>query len=321
MCVSVRPATFGGTVVGEYEADAKTRVVFYQNVIGNTSRKARPTRSPVLSTSTRTPLTAPRRRTPPNWSGNGGSAQGNALVIPLMTSDFDSVKLLDLTLNTPNLLKDIRLAVQPPMPISDSRGPKRRGGGDEVRIRQFDIYTLVEASRASLIPNAVKAVEARKRPPLSDEIFKALEAGYDCPFAVACFNDEDAGESKPIAYSFKPEYPDFFMIYTLDSHDGKAPDLDAVVDLDHAVFVGSYKMKGGNQINYTDEIPAGLRKFVPNSVIGQVFPKGTRMINGDIVVSVEDARAGNFNAYRTAPPCGPARDRISVADALRAAQK
>ncbi|MCA9804867.1 MAG: hypothetical protein KC777_23015 [Cyanobacteria bacterium HKST-UBA02] len=305
MCISIAPVSFGNTVTGLYEADDKTHVIFYQNVV---SQKGAST--PVTRTRSRRGATAPS-----NWTGR--KASGNALVIPIMTDDFKSIRLLSDTADTPDLLADVRRSLQPPR--RRSRGSLRgsKGMSDQVIIQQFDIYTLVLAPHASLIPDAIKKVPAAKRPPLEQELFNQLEAWYDCPFAVACFSDADAGESKPVAYAYSPKYPDYFMIYTLDGHDGSVPNLDAVVDLDHTVFAGSYRMDGGKSVAYSDEIPAGLEKFVPRSVVGKAFPKGTRMINGDIVVAVEDVVAGRFSAFRAVPPNAGEREPLTLADAER----
>lgn len=330
MCMSIAPVTFGKTITGLYEADAKTHVIFYQNAIGATSLPrfggGRGRRSGDLIA-----LTAPRtpRRgsgVPKNWDTGkktgSDAANGNALVIPLMTKKFKSIRLLTDTAETPHLLSDIRKAVQPV-----SRGGLRRGGpvafgkgADTVVIQQFDIYTIVTASRASLIPDAVKSIESRKRPPLAADVFAAIEEWYDCPFAVACFNNADAGESKPIAFAYEPKYPGQFLIYTLDGHDGTVPDLDATVELDHAVFAGSYRASSGKPVRYSDDMPAGLTKFVPNFVVGEAFPKGTRMINGDILVQVDDVVEGKWDASRVLPPNGPDRAPISLADAIRDAR-
>jgi hypothetical protein len=327
MCISIAPVTFGNTVTGLYEADENTHVIFYQNTVSGASnlRRSRSGGTPVLS------MTAPAKRgrrsapkTPSNWNtgrtAGSEAANGNALVIPLLTDNFDSIKLLRETANTPNLLKDIRRAVQPPA----SRGGLRRGGGkgisfgvDTVVIESFDIYTLVLASRASLIPDAVKSIESRKRPPLAKETFAALEQWYDCPFAVACFNNEDAGEAKPIAYAYEPKYPDQFLIYTLDGHDGTVPDLNATVELDHAVFVGSYRASTGRPVSYGDYIPGTLKQYLPAKVVGTAFQKGTRLINGDILVAVDDVVEGKFEAFRVLPPNAPDRAPVSLAEALK----
>lgn len=335
MCLSIAPTTFGKTITGLYEADAKTHVIFYQNAVGTTPGGSHPHRRYVGGNSGLLSMTAPPTRRgrgrssgePSNWdipetttstgAKQSDQANGNALVIPLMTKSFKSIKLLREFANMPNMLKDIRRTLQPV-----SRGGMRRGGMlsaskgiDQVQILQYDIYTIVLATRASLIADAVAELPSNIRPPLAQDLFDKLEEMYDCPFAVACFDNAKAGESKPIAFAYTPKYPKRFMIYTLDGHDGKVPDLNATVTLDHVVFVGSYLQQNGAHVSYRDEVPAEVAKYLPKTVVGKTFPAGTRMVNGDILVSVDDAREGNFNAFRVLPPKGPARKPIALADA------
>ena len=329
MCLSIAPVKFGKTVTGLHEADAKTHVIYYQNAIGATTlpfgRRRGGAGGLIAMTAPRS--TPTRRRgnadaVPDNWDtgtkAGSDAANGNALVIPLMTKKFSSIRLLRETADTPRLLDNIRTAVQPSM----GRGVLRRSksvsfGVDTVVVEQFDIYTIVTASRASLIPEAVKNIESRKRPPLAAETFAAIEKWYNCPFAVACFNNADVGESKPIAFAYEPKYAGKFLIYTLDGHDGTVPDLDATVELDHAVFASSYRASTGNHVHYSDTIPAALEKYVPKLVVGTAFPAGTRMINGDILVDVADVVEGKWLPSRVLPPNGPKRKPMSLADAMR----
>ena len=301
MCIAIAPMpqSFAKTVEGLFEAETGEHVSFYSNTVGRPRHRP----SDLIAAAPRG--IAPRQQTrrsgrPSHWKVN--EALGNALVIPLLTDDFESIHLLRETADTPNLLRDIRSALTPPRPKTrGGRGVSFGMGADSVKIENFDIYTLVQASRASLIPDAVRLVDSKKRPPLNAKLFEFLESAYDCPFVVACFDPSEGGSSKPIAYRYRPRYADLFMIYTLDSHDGSVPKLDEVVTLDHAVFAGSYRMKGGTPVDYSDKIPASLRPYVPTNVVGRSLD-GKKLVNGDIVVSVDDVVAGKFDALRVSPP-------------------
>ncbi len=331
MCISIAPIEFAETVTGLYEAADGKHVVFYQNKAGKPKRfegvlSAAPHDFGVVGPQIGgLGLTAPR-----NWTGGGKPRRelpgnwlpskplGNALVIPIMSDDFDSIELLKETAQTPRLLSDIRDALSGPrllggrgsVSFSDAKGI------DRVEVEQFDIYMLVKASRAGLIPDAVQSLPLRVRPPVNAELFDFLEKNYDCPFVLGCFNNDDVGPtSKPIAYKYTPSFPGHFMIYTTDSHSGKAPELDAKVKLDHAIWVGSHRLTKGTKVHYSDAIPAALQPYVPSQVLGRTLHNVT-MINGDFAVAVDDVAAGNFNAYRVSTPYGPQRERISLADLL-----
>lgn len=323
MCISIRPTEFGKTITGIYEAPGGWHVEFYQNTVGRPAPATRRRGAGLLSAE---PLGAPG-----NWADDAPSAvaipdnwlddepRGNALVMPIF-GDWDSIELLSGMKSVPNALKDIRTALQPiSKSLSFSLGGSRGARSADVVIEQYDVYTIVRASSPKLIPEAVKALPANVRPPINQPQFDALDLWYRInniavPFAVCCFAEESAREAKPIAFKYRPLVPGFFSIYTLDEHEGGVPKLDAEVDLDHNVFVGSYRMaeNAGNPVHYSDNIPADLRPYLPTQVIGAAFEKGTRLVNGDIVISVEDVVAGRFNAYRALPPGAPKRARTKL---------
>ncbi len=333
MCFTVAPTTLGRSVTGNHEADENTHVTWYQNaVLGLTP--GRPRRGVFATTGTRQALTAPRRTTrrtptsiPDNWDDGsdnaGATGTGNGLVIPLLTDDFASIRLLD-TEKTPHILTDIRRALQPSVFATDSRRvSKSVGAADTVIVQNLGIYTLVLASRASLIPDAVNSslVEPRKRPPVNQEGFDAIDKGYDCPVAIACFDNNDSGDSLPIAYAYAPRYKNRFMLYTLDGHGGR-PDLNAYVEMDHVLFASSYRLKKGTTIHYRDSIPAELEAYVPRQAVGQVIPKGTMVLNGDVLVKTDDVARGVWSPQRVIPPkATPKRKPMPFADAIKKKKK
>ncbi len=331
MCWSIAPTTFGESITGMHQANEKVHVTWYENaVLGLTPGRPRPG---VLSATAERGLTAPRtstrrgqRRLPDNWDDGsddeGATGTGNGLVIPLLTDNFNSIRLLD-TEGTPNLLTDIRRALQPTMGRTLRRNGAKSLGADTVIVQKLGIYTLVLASRASLIPNAVNspAVEPRKRPPTNQDGFDALEEGYDCPVVVACFDNREKGRALPIAYAYEARFPKHFLLYTLDGHDGKRPDLNAYVEMDHVLFASSYRMQAGKgtQINYRNAIPADLEQYVPRQVLGQVVPKGTKVLNGDVLLNVDKVAQGIWDPKRVIPPnAKPARKPIPFAEAIQA---
>ncbi|MBX9572072.1 MAG: hypothetical protein K2X77_24480 [Candidatus Obscuribacterales bacterium] len=228
--------------------------------------------------------------------------EGNCLVIPLL-GKWGSLQLLN-TSEVPNILIDVSNSLKLPQPRRLMVGSSY-GGSSAIIFLQFSIYDIVIAENASALPSVLSQINPLKRPKINEEVFNTLEAWYQCPIAVCCFNNGESGSAKPLAFAFEPLYPERLVVYTLDSHDGQRPDPSALVNLDHTVFVGSYLTPGSMcaHVSYQDEIPAHLRPYLPLNVMGT--PIGEKMENGDIIFSTADVRAGIFDGLRSLPPFGP----------------
>src|SRR5262249_34681280 len=88
-----------------------------------------------------------------------------------------------------------------------------------------------------------------------------------------------------------------------DGHNGDVPELDAQVERDHTVFVGSDALVNGHDVFWQDEIPAELKPYLPARVLGKTL--STRTINGDLVFQAKDVRQGNFKGLMALPPYAP----------------
>lgn len=234
--------------------------------------------------------------------------QGNCLIIPLLGS-WSSIRLLN-TIHSPEILNDISKAIGPSIQDrSLAAGTTWGGASGSIVFMKFDIYDIVLAERASDIPQVLPQIVAHKRPKVNDAVFETFDSWYGCPVAVCCFEQARSGEGKPLAFAFEPTYPDRLVVYTLDAHDGNPPDPLRQVKLDHDLFVGSYCMEAGlksNQsalVKYSDAIPADLKPFMVERVLGSKFDQ--HLENGDVMFSVEDVRRGVFNGLRTLPPRAP----------------
>lgn len=316
MCVSMGPIEFSNTIHGIFEVNVGGQVqhvVFYQNTVAKAKAKALPAGSPPQQFIGQ-PAGATSRR--PAWASQPGGAAnwqltepatGNALIIPLL-GDFSTVKLVDLS-NNKSALKDIAEALTPRGRGAVSKSMLSFGdlGGmrGEVQVLDYDIYTIVIAECAGDIPRAVQAVPARKRPKAVQSIFDAFEAGYGTPIAVCCFDPEEGGEAAPVAFRYVPYDVDHLFLYTLDGHDGNAPDYNAQVKLDHTLFVGSYLMQGGLHIGYSEPIANELKPYMPTRIVGGVFSSTHQ--NGDVVFDAAEVRKGVFNGLRALPPGAPAQ--------------
>lgn len=251
-----------------------------------------------------------------NWRRQGGKPrrlkqlaqedvpQGNCLIIPIMGS-WESIKLLN-TADTPRLLMDVANAVQLPDGIATPYG---QAGGDSGRTAflQFDVYDIVIAEDASKIGEVVERIDIEKRPDVNSKVFKRLEQYYRCPLAICCFKSSQQAEAKPIGIAFKPTDPDQIVVYTLDGHDGYPPNPYSTVDLDHTIFVGSYRTPEEFTafVTYRDQIPYELKPYLLDRVMG--MPLSTQMVNGDIVFDAAAVRAGCFSGLRALPRYSPAQ--------------
>ncbi|CAN5367277.1 hypothetical protein BH11CYA1_BH11CYA1_46100 [soil metagenome] len=332
MCVSLHPARFSDTVVGIFEGPNGRRYLAYQNVAANLAKLANPPAKTVVAKAV---VEKPVRRgsrgicrkpTEGKSSWNFESAvtpaptapsvvpaptisSGNAMILPI-PDDVANIEVIDTT-TCPAFLKDIRSALTP-----RSRGGMlgadsvRRGSKSiEVRIINFDVYTIVIAKNAAAMRKALAsdAVPADRRPALNADMIKAYTKWYPgWAIAVCCFNNADAKEAKPLLFSYEPSKqanPDDFFVPTLDAHDGKVPDLSARVDVDHTVFVATNDMAANRAttVYYHDsDVAPGVAQLLPKAVIGKVL-RGT-MGNGDIIFRRSDLAAGKFNGLRALPP-------------------
>lgn len=174
-------------------------------------------------------------------------------------------------------------------------------GNDRLVFLSFDIYDIVIAENASRIAEVLPQINPEKRPRINPEIFDTIERWYQCPVAVCCFSTADEAEAKPIGFAYEPLFPDRLIVYTLDAHDGNAPQQGAIVTVDHTIFVGSYATAPEYcaQINYTDLIPEHLAPYLLHHAMGVDIHQS--LPNGDIVFDTAAVRAGYFHATRKMP--------------------
>lgn len=317
MCVSLHPAHFSDTIVGVFEGKDGRRYLAYQNTAQNLASGSP---APAAATTTRKP-TRRGTRSAGNWSfeqavtpaasAKTAAGTGNAMILPIPDA-VDNIELIDTT-TCPNFLKDIRSALTP-----RTRGGLRGGvsfGADSaksVRIIEFDVYTIVIAKNAKELAKAIKsdAVSADRRPALNDDIIKAYTKWYpNWAIAVCCFNNTDAKRAKPLLFSYEPtkqDDPDYLFVPSLDAHDGKVPDLNASVDVDHTIFVATSDMSDnhGMTVFYSDPtIALGVAELLPRKVTGKVVSGSYR--NGDVVFKRSDLKQGVVRGLRALPPGAP----------------
>jgi hypothetical protein len=335
MCCSLWPVRFSGTIVGTWEVLVGGRlnhVLWYQNRVGANdlveayfdlvvSRSIdQPTYPWSWQVQFRRTLAdygiplehaenevawrtdgKPPRRLHEIETANGGKS-GNCLIIPI-PGVWESIKLLN-TVPIPDILSDIAKAVRLPPTRSGGFGAapsEATAAAEPIIIIKFDIYDIVLAKHAPDCAAALQQIDPAKRAEINPEIFDVFDQWYGCPVALCCFKNSDRGEAKPIAFTFEPLHPDKIIVYTLDGHNGRAPLLDAVVPLDHTVFVGSYlNQTEGAQVTYTDHAPSNLQPYILDRVMGTEISE--KLENGDIMFLADEVRKGIFNGIRSLPP-------------------
>lgn len=303
MCVSLQPAALTNTIVGVYEDSNGRRYLAYQNTVASLAANTQP-----VAANTQSPAAVPGQWTFDDLPSAAVDfrAGGNAMILPIPAEVAD-IEVLDTSAYS-HFLKDIREALIPP--VAMSRGTLSFGAGQQmVRVISFDIYTIVIAANAQAIATVINsdAVPEQCRPALNDDIVEAYTGWYPgWAIAVCCFNNGEAQEAKPLLFSYRPtrQDPDYFFIPTLDCHDGGVPDLTAMVEVDHTIFVACNGMDGplAYWVDYSDAAAEPLRRSgaLPAKVVGRQL-RGT-MRNGDIVFRRCDLEAGQFRGLRALPP-------------------
>lgn len=144
--------------------------------------------------------------------------------------------------------------------------------------------TYVSARNFAEAAAALGQVREDRRPEFSAEFIEGCSALYTDPIVIACWAGSVTMD--PLLLWYVPSNEKTFRIPTMDAHDGKAPDLFAMVDTDHIVSVSAGK-KNGSHIHYSEEIPDRVRGLLPTRSHG-VALKG-RFQNGDLFVEVKDS--------------------------------
>lgn len=299
-CCSLQPAHFSSTkgFTGEALKDGKVvHLLGYQNTVANRV--------------------------------SGATATGNAMFLPIPAKPgtMTQQNVLDTT-SCPRFMEDMENAIRDR--LKGGRGLSRGGSLGVVPasfvVFEHDIYTVVLANNAEVIPEALKQVPAEKRPALNPAIFKAYAKWYPgWTFALCCFNTSQESQAKPLLWWYEPMYSERLFFPALDAHNGNPPNLGARVDVDHALIASSYKLnpsvasgtkpkvlKSGypiyavaHQVQYRDtSMSASLRKLLPDFAIGKQYSQ--QMPNGDFWFEADDVRRGIFDVKRELPP-GAAR--------------
>lgn len=303
MCVTLAPAKLSNTTL--YAAEVRTpdrtvHVLGYQNKAQNLAvgAPAKRIHRGKDDWDWESPAPRPEAKRP--------VLSGNAMLLPFPArpGSMTHANVLE-TKGCPNILKDLAEAVRPKF-----RSKGAMLGGDAIAksfsVQVFDtgIYTVVLASDARAIPGALGRVPEERRPQLNPEIFEAYASWYpDWTMALCCFSNTEAVLADPLLWWYEPMRPDRLFAPSLDSHTGGVPDLTAEVEIDHSVVFGTFDMEAGDDVYYKDNVPAALKPYLLERVVGDQFHGPSN--NGDFVARTEDVRQGNCSPKRLPPPGAP----------------
>jgi hypothetical protein len=172
-----------------------------------------------------------------------------------------------------------------------------------VKVFEHDIYTVLLAIDPTLISSALDQVPKRKRPPLDPDLLAFYARQYpEHMIAVCCFDNADAQRAKPLLMWYPPIEPDLLVVPALDCHTGAPPELDSPVSVDHWVLFGTDEggPDWGSPVTYAPTMRAKLRRFLPDSVVGDYFQG--EFVNGDFAIDHADLLAQRYDRIRRIQP-------------------
>lgn len=222
------------------------------------------------------------------YQNKAKSSGPNAMVLPFPTSEPMSQDNVIDTSSFKNFLKDITNASKIHMRYLGTS----RGFNSLAQVFDVGSYTIVLADNIKQIHDALDQVPEHKRPSISYNFLTGYSKLYkDQPIAVCCW--DGAIEAEPLLWWYVPRDKSVLFIPTMDAHDGNAPKLEAIVDADHIVSVGSTlpdKTSRQRRVVYQDKIPASVRALLPSSSYG--FKVYNRTKNGDMFVQTNKFNVG-----------------------------
>jgi hypothetical protein len=176
---------------------------------------------------------------------------------------------------------------------------------------EHDIYTVVLAANAALIPEALSLVPEHRRIPANRPLFDFYARMYpDYAVALCCFDNRDAARSDPLLLWYTPLYPDRYELPAIDCHTGGVPDIGAPAYVDHWVILGTDEEPdlqdgawGTARMDWSEEVRSSAAgAFLPAAITGRTYT-GLHP-NGDFMISRADLLAGRTAAMERVGPGG-----------------
>lgn len=215
---------------------------------------------------------------------------GNAMLLHFPAAEkMDEGNILD-TSSFAHCVDDIVSAIEP-RGRARSSGPEIRSA--EALVFEHGIYHVVLATDWRSIPAALEHVPADKKPALNHELFRWYGRFFPTyTFALCCFDNRQAALADPLLWWYYPQIENQLMLPAIDAHDGSPPDLEALVDTDHWVILGSHReIPGLHRVHYRNPIAETARPFLPTYVTGRSYATPTP--NADFIAPLAALEQGN----------------------------
>jgi len=225
----------------------------------------------------------------------------NAMILPLPAAVMPGRDNVLDTRGYKDFLKSICNATMDPNAprAASARGIAGKGMADVFNVGS---YTVVLASSAAQVPEALTRVPPEKRPAINEEVLSSFTANYPgWPLAVCCW--DGSIEAEPLLWWYEPISTEVLFAPGLDAHDGKAPRKQQV-KVDAIVCFGStLRPVGETPVTYRD-VPEDVAQFLPPSAVGEKITGA--MPNGDYWYPTQNLTAGGNAkvAYRQWPTQG-----------------
>jgi hypothetical protein len=179
---------------------------------------------------------------------------------------------------------------------------------DSYSVQVFDSgsYTVVLSKNLDLIEKALAQVDEKKRPTISSDLLNGLKKMYpaDWQYVFCCF--DGTIDAEPLVWIYQPLNPIQIFMPALDAHDGKAPDLNAHIKMDHTIAVASHRVEESKRNRKVDfyrkqDVPSEHRNLFPPAFAGATY-QGTSPVNGDFWFPVSNFDNDSFSLTRATPP-------------------
>lgn len=316
MCCTVGPATLSNTIIYAAEVTHEGKLVHvlgYQNRAENKWDANDPDK--VAATNFALPWEerlAARERIANKAKGivlgvgwddeRRSPGRPNAMILPFPTATaMGPANIID-TRDCKKILDDLNESTKPQMKSASMRGfgVAAAAFNDSVQVFQSGSYHVVLASNASVlsIQAALQTVPSEKRPTISKEMLEGYTKLYSgWTIAICCFSG--TVEAEPLLWWYEPKDASKLFLPTLDAHDGGAPNVDAKVESDHVLIVGSSETNPGVKVEFTNAIPPTVKPFLTPKAYQRAYHG--ELPNGDFYLPVDQLRKGKAEFQRVAP--------------------